>query len=466
MKTNKLIALLALLLFAQVGYGQVEAPEFGQADYAQPTDTLRLSLVDAVDMAIRQNLQLKGTRLNEEINRARVREVKAQALPQLSGTGTFNDNVLRPFQILPGEAFGQPGESIAVQFGTRYQFGATAQLNQQLYNPSLKIGIQAAEQSQGLYELQTFKSKEELIYNVVNVYMQLQMTEKQMELVESNIGRMQRLIDITNAQFREGIAKKVDVDQLRVNYTNMTTELSNSNNTRTQLLNNLKTLMSVDVGLPIAIIEVGVQEIPVSRQLDLAANTDLALMDYQMRLQELDRKNIASGYLPTLALVANYGYQAQTDKMFNDAATQGFASGLYGLQLNIPIFDGMARKHQIIQSELKLRQMNLDRQYLTSNVSNQFVNARNNVAQNQRVLTAQDENMKLAEELYNVAKLSYTEGITNLSELINAENALKQAQTQYLTAMLQINLAELDLMQSSGQLSKLVKEIPVVTALK
>ncbi len=459
MKTKKLLSLLSLMLLAVAGQAQIEAghPGLGEAGYVQQTDTLRLSLGEAVELAVRQNLQLKGTRLNEEINRARVREVKASALPQITGSATFNDNFLRASQILPGEVFGKPGESIAVKFGTRFQMGATAQLSQQLYNPSLRIGIQAAEESQGLYQLQTFKSKEELIYNVVNIYMQLQMTEKQIELVEGNIERMQRLIEITDAQFREGVAKKVDVTQLKVNYTNMVTELSNSGNTRMQLLNNLKTLMSVDIDQPIAITEVGFEAVPVSRQLDLAANTDLALLDYQARLQQLDRKNIISGYLPKLSLIANYGYLAQTNKLFNDAATQGFPSGLYGLQFNIPIFDGRARKYQITQSELKLRQLSLDRQYLTNNVRNQFVNARNNVNQNQRVLEAQEANMELAEELYSVAKLSYTEGITNLSELINAENALKQSQTQYLTAMLQINLAELDLMQNSGQLSKLIQ---------
>lgn len=461
MMTKKLLSLLALMLLAVAGQAQIEVdqPGMGEAGYVQQTDTLRLTLGEAVALAVRQNLQLKGVRLNEEINRARVREVKASALPQITGSGTFNDNFLRASQILPGEVFGKPGESIAVKFGTRFQMGATAQLSQQLYNPSLRIGIRAAEESQGLYQLQTFQNKEELIYNVVNVYMRLQMTEKQIELVEGNIERTQRLIEITGAQFREGIVKKVDVDQLRVNYTNMTTERSNSENTRSQLLNDLKTLMSVDIGQPIAISEVGVENVPVSRQLDLSANTGLALMDYQMRLQELDRKNIASGYLPRLALVANYGYLAQTNELFNNVATQGFASGLYGLQLNIPIFDGQARNNQITQSELKLRQLNLDRQYLTNNVRNQFVNARNNVNQNQRVLEAQEANMQLAEELYSVAKLSYTEGITNLSELINAENALKQSQTQYLTAMLQINLAELDLMQNSGQLSKLIQTV-------
>lgn len=425
---------------------------------AQQPDTLRLSLVEAVNLAVQQNPQLKSVQLDEEINRAKVREVKASALPQVTGDASFTDNFLRASQILPGEVFGKPGESIAVKFGTRYQMGATAQVSQALFNPSLKIGLRAARESQGLYELQTFKSKEDLIYNVVNLYTQLQMIEKQTELVESNLDRTQRLIEITSAQFKEGIIKKVDVEQLKVNYTNLTTQLSNTENTRVQLLNNLKTLMNVDNEQPLAIANVGVAPIQVSQQLDLSDNTDLALVDYQRKLQDLNTASIQAGYLPTLSLIANMGYQAQTNDLFNSTATQGFGAGLYGLRLSIPIFDGFAKKSKITQSQYKGRQLELNRQYLMRNVENQFSNARNTVIQNGKVLLAQEENMKVAESLYNVAKLSYTEGISPLSELINAENGLKEAQTQYLTAMLQINLAELDLMQSSGQLTQIIKQ--------
>lgn len=431
---------------------------FATSAFAQSSDTLRLSLVEAVRLAVQQNPQLKSVQLDEEINRAKVREVKASALPQVTGDASFNDNYLRASQLLPGEVFGRPGESIAVKFGTRYQMGATAQVSQTLFNPALNVGLKAAKASQGLYELQTFKSKEDLIYNVLNLYMQLQMIEKQTDLVEGNLERTQRLINITSAQFKEGIIKKVDVDQLKVNYINLTTQLSNTANTRVQLLNNLKTLMNVDSEQPIAITEVGADPIPVSRQLDLSENTDLALVDYQRKLQDLNTESIQAGYLPTLSFVANMGYQSQTNELFNSAATQGFGAGLYGLRLSIPIFDGFAKKSKITQSQYKVRQLELNRQYLTRNVENQFTNARNTVIQKGNVVSAQEENMKLAESLYNVAKLSYTEGISPLSELINAENGLKEAQNQYLTAMLQINLAELDLMQSSGQLTQIIRQ--------
>ena len=127
------------------------------------------------------------------------------------------------------------------------------------------------------------------------------------------------------------------------------------------------------------------------------------------------------------------------------------------MNVSIPIFDGFSKRNKIAQSRIAEKQLEINKQYLAKNIENQFKTASDNLNQNQKVLQAQAQNMKLAEDLYNVAKLSYTEGVSALSELINAENGLREAQSQYLTAMLRMNLAELETMKTSGQLSELIK---------
>lgn len=106
-----------------------------------------------------------------------------------------------------------------------------------------------------------------------------------------------------------------------------------------------------------------------------------------------------------------------------------------------------------------MKQLELNKTYTEKNIETQYRTATNNLNQNQKVFEAQTQNMKLAEDLYNVAKLSYTEGVSDLSELINAENSLREAQSQFLTAMLQTHLAELETMKASGQLSQLIKDM-------
>lgn len=434
---------------------------------AQQDKALEFTLLEAIQYAVINNPQLKSTQLEEKNNLLKIKEVKASALPQLDASGTATDNYHIATQILPGEILGQPGTIVPVKFGTRFIYGGAVQLSQAIYNPSLSIGIRAAQQSQGLYQLQTFKSTEDLIYNVVNLFMQVQMIEKQRELLSGNIGRSEKLLEITNAQFKEGIAKKVDVEQLKVNFTNLRTQLSNTNNSRNQLLNNLKILMNIQVSQPIVLKNVddtssnNPANIPISQDLMLDANTDLGILDKQIQLQLLNTKNIKAGYLPTLSLSANFARQWQSNKLFDNDKTVAFNAGYYAFRLSIPIFDGFAKKYRIAQSETALRQIQYNKEYATNNIRNQFQTASDNMQQNQIVLVSQQENMKVAEDLYNVANLSYTEGITGLSELINAENGLREAQSQYLTAMLQMNLDKLELMKTSGQLSQLIRTSPI-----
>ena len=423
---------------------------------AQQNDTLRFTLMEAVEYAVINNPQLKSVKLDELNNQFKIKEVQSSALPQISGSLGGTDNFQRATQLLPGEIIGKPGTTVPIQFGTRYVYNGGVQLNQAIFNPSLNIGLKAAKQSQGLYELQTFKTKEELIYSVINLYVNLQMIEKQQELIIGNMDRTKKLLDITTIQFKEGVIKKVDVDQLQISYTNLETQLSSITNNAKELINNMKFLMNIDVSQEIELLETGLEHLPVSNQLLLGSNSQLNILDKQISLQELNTKNIRAGYLPTVSLAANYGRQVQSNLVFGNSAA-GFSSGYYSLNVSIPIFDSGTKKNKVSQSNTALRQLQLNRNYLESDIKNQFKTASNTLDQNQKVIAAQALNMKLAEDLYDVAKLSYTEGISALSELINAENGLRESQSQYLTAMLQMNQAELKMMQTSGQLSELIK---------
>lgn len=421
-----------------------------------------LTLEECIAFAILNNPNLHSIQLAEQANNFKIKEIKASGLPQVNATGQWSHNYALAEQILPGEVFGQPGTSVAVKFGVANTLIGNLEVNQLLYSKSYFTGLKAAKTSQSLVELNTFKTKEDLVYNIAQIYLQLQITEKQKEILNTNINRINQLIDISQIQFEEGLIKKIDVDQLRVNKTNLLTELQNVKIGVVQQLNLLKFYMGMSPNSDIAIAEY-VQEgdrYPVSEELVLTANTNLQLLNKQMELNELDMENIRAGYYPTLSAFARYGWQGQTDKLFsNDDANniQGSPTGVFGLSLNVPIFDGFQRKNQTQQKQIKERQLMLDQKYMKHSIEMEFANAKNALRQNKTLLESQKGNMKLAEELYGVTKLSYQEGIAPLTELLNAEQSLKEAQTQYLTSLLQLNLAELDQMKASGQLATLIK---------
>lgn len=422
-----------------------------------------MTLEQCIIYAVEHSPVLKSQRLETIANDYNIKSIRAQGLPQVSANGSYSYNYALAEQILPGEIFGMPGESVAVKFGVANTIVGSIEANQLIYSKSYSTGLKAAQASQDLIGLNTFQATENLIYDIVNVYLNINLTQKNTGLLDANLQRINQLIDIAQIQFEEGLIKKIDVDQLKVNRTNLLSEQRNLNTGIKQQMNLLKFYMGLkpDSDITLASYELEEEGHPLVKDLIINENTDLKVLDMQMDLTSYEIENTRAGFYPSLSAFANYGWQGQTDKLFsNDDANkiQGSPTGVLGLRLSVPIFDGFQKKNSIAKIKIQQEQLSLNRENLVNSIEMRFDNANETLTQNKIILEAQKENMKLAEELYNATKLSYQEGVAPLTELLNAETSLKEAQTQYLQSLLNVKIAELDHLQSSGQLSKLIRE--------
>ncbi|MCB0687833.1 MAG: TolC family protein, partial [Saprospiraceae bacterium] len=279
-------------------------------------------------------------------------------------------------------------------------------------------------------------------------------------ILTANLDRVNQLIEITQAQFEEGIIKKVDVDQLKVNRTNLSTEIQNLDIGYTQQLSLLKYYMGMPVEqvLKIASMDSDEAKYHLSNQLNLDNNSTLRILQKQEELKNLELQNVKDGYFPTLSAFGSYSWQGQTNSLFsNESSFNSFGTGRWGLSLKVPIFDGFQKKYKAQQLEVAQLQLQHDIRNISNLNRMEFHNALEKLQQSQTLIEQQVQNMRLAEELYGITKLSYQEGVAPLTELLNAETSLKEAQTQYLTATLQKKLAELDHLKTSGELTRMIE---------
>ena len=120
------------------------------------------------------------------------------------------------------------------------------------------------------------------------------------------------------------------------------------------------------------------------------------------------------------------------------------------LSLNVPIFDGLAKNSRVKQMTFQLKESELSEQYLLQGLKMQRTNALSKLQINQAALEKQQRNIELSRKIYEVTQAQYTGGVVTLSELVNAETALKESQTNYLQALVQVKLAELELIKTTG----------------
>ena len=443
MKTEKTAPLLILIVFAMIMLLSAEG-------HAQTT----MSLKDAVVYALKDNNDIKKQNLAILQSKQKVQEVVGQGLPQINGTAQLSDNLVLPKTVLPGEIFGQPGTHVAVAFGVQYSIPASVRADLILYNQAYLVGVQQAKASVKLNEASNEKVKQDVIYNIASAYYQAVIIREQSNLIKSNLEKVQQSLKVVQSQFDNQMARKIDLDQLKVTQANTQTDFENTLVQFAYALDNLKILMGYPV-IDTLVLNENVNNSTFSiPQNDVSVNPKVALLNNQFHLKELEIKSINAKYLPSLAAFGSYGYQAQFNQWKSDQINW-FPNSMIGVQLNVPIFDGLQKYHQVRQRKYELQSIQLDQKLLSNSLNVQFTNAVKKYTQNQKNVANQQSNLDLAKSVYDAMQINYKNGLASLSDLINSDTGFKNAQTQYLTSLLQLKISSLDILYSNGNMNQL-----------
>ncbi len=266
-----------------------------------------LTVEAAVGYALKNNRDLKSSAFDEQFAREQVKEVRSQGLPQVNINGRLQDNIIIPTSLLPAEIVGgTAGTFIPVRFGTQYNATGGIEASQLLYSQSYLVGIKAARTSEEFYQLNSRKVKEDVAYNVSASYYNAQISARQLEILQGNLERLRQLAAISQVQYQNGVLKKSDADRIRVNITNLETQIANLQTGYTQQLNLLKFLMGMPVTEEISIVSTIDENENVAVNLNreeniFARRTDHQILNKQRELYEYSGGRLHCGtrkYLP------------------------------------------------------------------------------------------------------------------------------------------------------------------------
>lgn len=165
-------------------------------------------------------------------------------------------------------------------------------------------------------------------------------------------------------------------------------------------------------------------------------------------------------YNPSLSFSGNLNYQGIGNTFpVGKGSSKGaswFGYSTVGVTLSVPIFNGGATKAKVRQAEVSIRKLNEDIKSTTLSLNNDFENAKIQISNSLITLNNQQENMKLAEEVFTNTKNNYNQGLATLTDLLQAQSSLTEAQNNYSSSLLDYKLAELQLIKSKGQLTSLL----------
>ncbi len=423
---------------------------------AQTTYTLQ----QCIDTALLKSLQLKSDNLSLDKTKASIGQAYSSLLPTVDGSASYQYYFKVPQQLIPTSFFGGPaGQYQAASLSSPQSKSVALQLNQTLFNASSLIALKAAKVAVNLNQLQIQSSKEDLVYNVSATYYNIQSVLKQMELTQSNLAINQSLLQVTADQFKAGLATQTDVDRLTVTHDNTQATLQSNLNSLEKQYNMLKVLMNIPLESNIAVVQDEYNETEAAGSLAAADFNPTQKTNYMQVLENkrvagLQRLNIKAGYLPTLALGANYGVSGYNDEVnpFKNLTGKWYPSSYFSLKLNVPLFDGFSKKYQVKQKEAEIKQYDVQAQQTLQQNSRDVADAYADLKSNYITLQNQKRNLVLAQKVLNDINTQYKGGLVKLTDAINAQSELQTAQNNYINALINIKQANLNLKKAKGTL--------------
>ena len=442
----KYLTILILFLFPNILFGQ---------------DT-SLSLDECLQMALSNNENLKNSILEENVSKMTSREYLSVGFPQIQfETGLkYNFEIQKSLidisKFMPGVPEGTEQE---VSFGQKYDGIMDLGINQMIFNGSYFVGLAASKALIELSEKQTVRAKVDIIESVNKAYYVVLNTKERLSLVNSNLDRIESLLNDTEILYENGFVEKLDVDRIKVSYNNL-----NAEKIKAERLYDLSlSVLKFQIGFPVydkLSVKGSIEDVILSvneydiQSFDYSDRIEHSILNTNKRLKSYDLKNNRSQFLPQIYANLSYGYNTSSseyDLFFNSNRWKNY--GTVGLQVIVPIFDGFNKRSKINRSKIVVQQVENQIKFLERSIDLQinqnYIELKNAIES----LNISKDNLVLANEVYNVSEKKYKEGVGSNLEVLDSNNALKTAQTNYYNAYYQAIISKINLEKTLGILN-------------
>lgn len=432
------------------------------AQQSSEDTVLYFSMDSARAYAREHNYDVINALKDIEIARKQVIETRAIGLPQVNASVAYNDFIDIPTQLIPGEFFDQPaGSFIPVQFGTKYSVSAGATASMLLFSGEYIVGLQASRTFVDMSQKQYDKAVIELDQNVAQSYYMVLIAERNQTIIDSTLLSLLEIRMSNEALYENGFIEDTDLDQVDLLISDLRATLLNIQNNLEVSRNMLKFQMGLKLNNQIILtddldmlLDRVDQQVLLQQPFDYRRYIDFRLLQNQQELAYLNMKRYKSQYLPQLTTFFNFQENAYRQEWnFFSADHDWFKTTIWGLQLDIPIFQSGRRSARVSQSKINIDQLQVDQQKLEAGLSIQFATVRNNFLNAWKVYQNKKESRELALKIYRNTQTKQREGVSSSIEL-------QQNYNQYLNNERDYVMAVMELLNNQLELQKLLTVTP------
>jgi len=448
---------------------------------AQAGGVRTVDLNEAVGLALENNRDLEGARLELRGAGKRVREAWSSVFPSLDLNLSYTRNLSVAENFLPRIIFdpdADPDELVGVKFGADNLWSLQLRAEQPLFEAAAFIGVGTA----GRYEALQVEALRGLMMDVATrvklAYYAALLADEAVRLSENSVRRVRQTLDETRKMFEAGISSSYDVLRLEVELANLEPGLRRSRNAAVAAKRTLAVELaatgvdSVDVvgslrdvdpeeaivdGSPVLrrISLNGAQAAAGDRAVELAfdSRSDLRQLRLTEQLRTAELRVEQSEYLPKISLFGTYSIVAQQngDPVFFGASEAQRSYGrAIGIEVSVPLFAGFGRPARTAQKRVVVEQVRTQYELLRDRVESEVRSLTEETSEAHGRARAQKLAVRQAERGFEIARAQYREGIGSQLEVTDAEVALRQSEFNYAEAVHDWLTAQARLEQAVG----------------
>ncbi len=390
----------------------------------------RLTIDQAVAMALRDNHDV--LRAREQLNRrmGQIQEVKSQVYPQVGLQSSYQRSY---DESSLDSAF---SDFIRPEVTDNYALKTT--LHQLAFSwGKVSAAVDVAQSSLAQAREDLAGTERTVKFSVHDAFYQLLLSEKLVEVAEERLAQRERVLDVAQKRFEAGVVNEFEVIRARVDVANARTPVIQARNRVRQAKAQLNNLLARDQSAPIeadgVLEQVSLENLTLEEVVAraVAQRPELASLRIGRDIAEKNLEIARAGDKPEVNVAAEYGFATQKFEHLN-ADRERWAAGV---TLQMPLFDGWRTRGQVAQARSQIQDVQIAAAKLRESITLEAKVALDALQEAEEIISAAKLNIEEAQKALELAETSYRYGVAILLDVTDAQLALTSARVDYATAL-------------------------------
>jgi outer membrane protein len=443
------LALFSLLLTPAAMRAQDSTPQQNALPQAAPNEVLRLTLDQAVALALKQNTTAQIAVITAAQSVQDKNIARAALLPQA------NLNVSDQVQRINLEAFlGHKIPGFPQHAGPFQVFQAGPDFGMPIFDLTLFRRYQAARDTANAGRADSLSTREQVMLLIVSQYIGTLRNVADVKASQSRVDLAKALYDQAADLQKEGVGTGIDTLRANVELQNENQRLIQAEANRETSLYGLSRLLNLDPRQKIELAdELGFFDTP---QPDTEASIDEGLvgrpewksLQEQIRSAEHEKKAVSESRLPSLKFQGNWAYTGAS-------STTGIPTYSYEVAATMPLFTGGRIHAEMVRADLDLQKLHQQQADLRNEIALNVKTALINLDSARNQVTVANLGVQLSNEEVDQARDRFKAGVANNIEVIQAQDSLSRANDNQIAALYRFNQARADFARAVGQMERI-----------